>query len=312
MCLGKLPKEPTDDFGLAPLSTSKTGRDNQEITIEYKENTAGINRKAILTLAATGTGTERVTITLTQAAAARQLATDKTRIPVTVDAGDAIFNVTANVPWEITKRDTDDWITTISHETGSANQEITITYQVNTTFTSRDAVLTLAATGAGATEMFEITITQAAAVPRILSASTTSFTPTATAGNVTFEVSANVPWEITKRDTDDWITDISPDTGSDRRRVTITYNQNTTSTSREAILTLAATDAGTESETITITQAAATGARILSASTTSLTPTAAAGNVTFDVTANVDWAITKRDTASWISDHFARYGNGKR
>ena len=103
-----------------------------------------------------------MTITLTQAAAARQITADKTRIPVDADATSVIFNVTANVPWGITKRAEDNWITTISPESGSANQEITITYQVNTATATREAILTLAATDAG-TESVTITITQAAA-----------------------------------------------------------------------------------------------------------------------------------------------------
>ena len=67
-----------------------------------------------------------------------------------------------------------------------------------------------------------------------------------------------MPWEITKRDTDDWITSITPPTGSDNQQITIEYNENTTSTSREAILTLAVTDGGTESMDITLTQEGAT------------------------------------------------------
>ena len=78
-----------------------------------------------------------VNITLTQAAGARQLAADKADIPLTTDAASVTFNVSANVPWEITKRDTDDWITSITPPTGSDNQQITIEYNENTTSTSQ-------------------------------------------------------------------------------------------------------------------------------------------------------------------------------
>ena len=250
----EITKRAEDDW-ISSISTS-SGRDNQEITIEYKENTAGINRKAILTLAATGGGSESETITLTQAAAARQFATDKTDISVNADDTSVTFNVTANVPWEITKRAEDTFITAISPDSGTDNQEITITYEENTATTTRDAVLTLAATGTG-TESETITITQAAAVARVLSASPSNLTPTAEAGDVTFDVNANVPWRITKRTEDDWITTISPSSGRDPKRITIEYDENTTSTSRNAILTLAAIGTGGETVEITITQASA-------------------------------------------------------
>ena len=91
---------------------------------------------------------------------------------------------------------------------------------------------------------------------RTLSVSQNSFTVTAAAGNVDFNVTANVPWEITQAPADDWITDIAPDSGTDGQAITIRYAENT-QTQREAILTLAATDSGSEMFDITITQEAA-------------------------------------------------------
>ena len=237
-----------------------TGSDNQQITITYEENTAITTREAILTLAATELGaTETVRITLTQAAVARELSADKTDIPITVDAGDITFEVTANLPWAITKRPADTFITDISPDTGSDNKQITITYDENTASTSRKAILTLSATDGGG-ETRTITLTQAA-VARELSADKTRITVTPDAGRATFNVTANVDWAITKRNTDDWITSISPETGSANQEITITYEENTAITTREAVLTLAATDGGGEavadgSETtqITLTQ----------------------------------------------------------
>ena len=72
--------------------TPKTGSDNQQITIEYKENTDNMQRVAVLTLAATDVGaTETVSINLTQAgqvSVARQLSANKTNIPVNAAAGE--------------------------------------------------------------------------------------------------------------------------------------------------------------------------------------------------------------------------------
>ena len=64
---------------------------------------------------------------------------------------------------ELPKASPASWISSILPETGSNNQEITITYEKNTTFTSREAILTLSATESGATETLRITLTQASA-----------------------------------------------------------------------------------------------------------------------------------------------------
>ena len=211
--------------------------DNQQITIEYDENTAITNREATLTLSATD-GSETTDITLTQEGAARELSADKVRIPVNADAASAIFNVSANVPWAITKKAEDVWVTSITPDTGTDNQQITIEYDENTAITNREAILTLAATDVG-TEMVNITLTQAAAA-RQLAADKADIPLTVDAGDATFNVTANVPWDITKRPTDDWITSITPPTGSDDQQITITYDENTAITNRDAILTLAA------------------------------------------------------------------------
>ena len=309
--------------------TPKTGSDNQTITIVYDENTDPVQRDAVLTLSATGVGaTETMNINLTQAAAppvsstpsvARQLSANKTDIPVTADAGKAIFDVAANVPWEITNSDT--WISSITPKTGSDNQTITIVYDENTDKMQRDAVLTLAATGVGATETMNINLTQAAAAPvpstpsvaRQLSANKTNIPVNADAGRAIFDVAANVPWEITNSDT--WISSITPKTGSANQTITIVYDENTDKMQRVAALTLAATGVGaTETMNINLTQAAAAPvsstpsvARQLSANKTNIPVNADAGRVIFDVAANVPWAITNSDT--WISSITPKTGS---
>ena len=237
--------------------------------------------------------------------ATRTLTASPPTLNVTAAAGDVTFDVTANVDWEITKRDTDDFITSISPKTGNDNQQITIVYDENTTIADRDALFTLSATGAGATETLNINLTQAAAA-RELSADKTRIPVFADAGSATFNVTSNVPWEITQASPVSWIASITPETGSANQQITIEYDENTTNTSREAILMLSATDAGVETMNITLVQSAP-GARVLLAAPSSFTPTAEAGNVTFDVTANVPWAITNSDT--WITSIAPKTGS---
>ena len=195
----------------------------------------------------------------------RTLAASSLTPNVTAAAGRVTFDVTANVPWSISQASPVSWISSISPETGNANRQITIVYTENTAITTRDAVLTLSATDEGGTERVEITLTQAAAA-RALSADKPRIPVAAAAGRVTFNITSNVPWRITKRVADTFITTISPETGNANRQITIEYAENTAITPRDAILTLAATGGGSETVAITLTQAAA--ARALSADNT--------------------------------------------
>ena len=153
----EITKRATDDW--ITSIASPTGSGNQQITIEYEENTTSASRDAILTLATTDGGPEFIGITLTQAGVPRELSADKVRISVNADAGDATFNASANVPWRIAKRAEDDWITSITPFRGSDNQQITIEYDENTDPAQRIAALTLSATDGS--ETTSITLTQA-------------------------------------------------------------------------------------------------------------------------------------------------------
>ena len=80
-------------------------------------------------------------------------------------AGMASFSVTADIPWGITKKAEDTWITVISPDEGVDNQDISITYTANPKTTERMAILTLSVTGprAGNFKDIHITLTQAGA-----------------------------------------------------------------------------------------------------------------------------------------------------
>ena len=73
---------------------------------------------------------------------------------------------------------------------------------------------------------------------RTLRALSTDLTTTEAAGRVIFDVAANVPWEITQKVTDTWISSISPKTGSGNQQITIEYKENTDNMQRMAVLTL--------------------------------------------------------------------------
>ncbi len=83
----------------------------------------------------------------------------------------------------------------------------------------------------------------------------TSVKVAADSTKATFEVSANIPWEITKTE-GDWITDFTPKTGSADATVTVTFAANTAdgAEARTAKFHLASTD-GKKTSDLTLTQA---------------------------------------------------------
>ena len=83
----------------------------------------------------------------------------------------------------------------------------------------------------------------------------TSVKVAADSTKATFEVSANIPWEITKTE-GDWITDFTPKTGSADATITVTFAANTAdgAEAREAKFHLASTD-GKKTSDLTLTQA---------------------------------------------------------
>ena len=83
----------------------------------------------------------------------------------------------------------------------------------------------------------------------------TSVKVAADSTKATFEVSANIPWELTKTE-GDWITDFTPKSGSADATITVTFAANTAdgAEAREAKFHLASTD-GKKTSDLTLTQA---------------------------------------------------------
>ena len=86
----------------------------------------------------------------------------------------------------------------------------------------------------------------------VLTASETSFSFAASSGEITFEVTSNIPWTITGQPS--WIK-VSPASGSRSDEVTIKVDANPDNTLREGEFKIAATDAGLRDITVTVVQA---------------------------------------------------------
>jgi len=119
---------------------------------------------------------------------------------------------------------------------------------------------------------------------------------TAAGGNKSLTVAANAEWTLTGHTGAAWLT-VSSASGSGNAGVDITAAANTATSGRSAELTF--TVKGAAPKTVTVTQAGAEPQ--LSVSETSLSFTAAGGEETFEITANVAWTITGHTGVSWLT-----------
>ena len=120
-------------------------------------------------------------------------------------------------------------------------------------------------------------------------------------GNTSLAVTSNSAWTTSSNKT--WCT-VSPASGNGNGPLTVTYDENTTTSMRVATITINVT--GLAPEMVTVTQSGA-------ALTLAVTPeeqevTSSSGSVMFDVMTNTNWVATS--DASWCTVTPSGSGNG--
>jgi len=207
--------------------------------LDYKcsDNTSTSSRTATITVS--GSGVSSQTISVTQAGANSYLTVNPTSLNFNAISGSANASVSTNVSnWNVT--DNVNWITV----TKSGNN-INITYQVNTSTSSRNAIITVSASGVSSQT---ISVTQAGA-NSYLTVNPTSLNFNASSGSASASVSTNVSnWSVT--DNVNWIT-----VTKSGNNINITYQANTSTSERQATISINAP--GVSSQTISVTQAGA-------------------------------------------------------
>ncbi|MGC9341281.1 MAG: BACON domain-containing protein, partial [Bacteroidales bacterium] len=258
------------------LTAIKT--DGSTITVTYDENTSTSERTASITASGTGGVTE--TVTLTQAGVTPYLDITPNSQDVCGSASSTTFNVDANVGWSVT--DDADWLTA----TKTDGSTITVTYDQNTSTSERTAHITATGTG-GVSET--VTVTQ---IPSpFISVSPSNRDVNALSGSTTFSVNTLGDWTVTDDAT--WLTA----TKSDDSTISVTYDQNTSTSGRTAKITVTETSGMIGPAEATVTQAGATP--YLDVSPNSQNVGVEAGSTTFSVSTNVEWSVT--DDADWLS-----------
>jgi plastocyanin len=271
-------------------TVTSSGSGNSTLVAIYQANTTTSQRVATITV--TVSGLPSTFVTVTQAGAVAILAVTPTNQNVSAPAGTTNFTVTSNSDW--TASSNAGWCSVTP--SGSGNGFVVAAYQQNTNTSIRVATITVAVSGGPSTT---VTVTQAADAAA-LSVSPANHSVAPEAGSVNFSVISNTSWTAVSNN--DWCV-VTPN-GTGNGSITATYDENTTSAVRMAVITVVA--GGTATSEVTVTQFG-TGT-ILIVDPLNQDVNALTGMTTFNITSNSNWTVTS--DASWAVPTSEGSGNG--
>jgi hypothetical protein len=254
------------------LTSTKT--DDGTITVSYNENSSTSSRTANITASSGGIFE---TVTLTQSGIALYLDVNPNSKTVGSSPGTTTYNVNSNVVWSVS--DDVSWLTA----TKTNESTITVTYDENPYSNSRTGHIS--ASGSGVSE--NVSLIQSGS-EAYLDVSPNTREVNSSSGTTSFNVSANVYWDVS--DDASWLTA----TKTDDYTITINYNENTSTNSRTSNITVNGT--GGLSEVVTVVQ---NGTFYINVSPNSKTVNSSSGTATFEVSSNVVWSVS--DDASWLT-----------
>ena len=201
-----------------------------------------------------------------------ELSVSTTNMQFTSASGSQSFSVSSNVGWTITTNQP--WLT-VNPSTGNGNGSVITNVTESTDFSERKGEITVISTEGGIVQ--KINVTQAP-LTATLSVSPTSFADIdgKIGGSVTFNITANVGWEI---NCDSHWLSLSTNSGKGNSSITATAQANDTDIRRTASLTIKGTEGNPPSVTVTITQGAGTNNKLI---VTPKTIIALADGIAFD------------------------------
>lgn len=229
----------SDQSWLVCLKTSGSG--DAYVRAIAGENPGTQARTAILTVAAFGLPEQEIVVTQNASEPSLTLGTD--RIVLASEQNSyAYLDIEGNVSW--TAVSDQPWLSP-GVSSGSGSTQLPVTAQQNTDPSERTALVTV--TGSGIAPQ-TVTVTQIGANPALLlSASTIQVGPSP--GNVPFDILCTVAW--TADDDAGWI-ELEKTGGSGNATNWLTVQENPSTASRNATVTVTAT--GVPAKTVTITQ----------------------------------------------------------
>lgn len=161
--------------------------------------------------------------------------------------GEQTMTVTATAAWTISKIEGSDWLTIKPEAGGAGTSQVTLTAAENTTTGSRTSTITVKSG-----ELTKsISVSQSAANPE-MSLGTSSLDFAAGSGSKMFRISSNTMWAISSDK--NWCS-VSPTSGSNDGSVTVSVEENTSTSERTATITV---ESATITRTLAVTQNGAT------------------------------------------------------
>nr|NQU91957.1 right-handed parallel beta-helix repeat-containing protein [Bacteroidota bacterium] len=218
-----------------------TGSGNGTLNVNYDENTSITQRVGSITISAPDV--PDVIVTITQAGADPELSVSPDNQDVSSLSGTTSFNVSSNTNWTVIE--SVDWLT-VDPTTGTGNGTLSVYYDENTTITQRVGNITVLAPDV---PDVIFTVTQAGAGPE-LEVNPANQDVSASAGMTSFDVISNTSWIVSE--IVDWF-NVDPMSGIENGMITVTYNQNTSGSTRIGEITITA-NGGTPQVLVTVTQ----------------------------------------------------------
>ena len=287
---------------VAPLS----GTGNASVTVSVASNSTFVERNASFTLASLETSPiSPITVSVNQPQFVPELNVNTKNLAFPVSGGTKTFTITSNIPWKITVPNNASWIQSVAPLSGTGNATVTVSIASNSTFSDRNASLTLASLESSPISPITVSVSQTQLVPQ-LSANPNNLTYTVSGGTKTFTINSNTSWTLSIPDSASWIQSVTPASGTGNTSVTVSVASNSTFLDRNASLTLASLE--TTPATVTVSQSRLVPQ--LSASVSSLSFPAKGDTKTFTITSNTPWTLTVPGTATWIQSVSPASGTG--
>lgn len=259
---------------------SGTGNGSTMITIA--PNTTTVADVALITFSAANTSS--ATLTINRAGTSPQISIDKTNVEVGALAGNFDVAISANASWSVSGAPA--WVT-VFPVSGSGISNVNISYQANTSTSSRTAVMTFS--NGMASKI--LTLSQTGAAPQFSINPSTAQNISAQGGLVSIAISSNTAWSVSSDQ--NWAVVENPSgVGNGMAKISVSANPHIISDTANVTFTAA----GITPIVLTITRAGASP--MLDIDKTTQTMSAAGGNFSIRVTSNGTWNASCAD--SWV------------
>lgn len=268
------------------------------VLVKVEENPEGGPREASLDFKIDNSAKAVLTVKHTTEAV---LKTNQDKFSLPAEGGEVKFSVSANTPWKLALKNEDDrkYIEAISAESGTGNEEISITVKNNVTVDDLSITLALSSTNSAIIPKIEqeIVISQGADAIRLEPEKEIVYAPKE-GGAITFSILSNISWKLELENQEDsgYIESFSPKSGTGDTEITVVFKENNNTEPIVFGMVLSSDDARVNpavEKKITLSQSNSTP--ILTVDNTSFTIPGEGGTAKFNIASNTAWEIVLSD-----------------